>query len=150
VECGTATTIIHGAPSWWVPVGVVGSVFVLALVGFIVAVNSGSGNSGPPAAPPAVSTTGLTSISEWPQRLTGWTVVLAHTQSEAAAYAKATKLSREGVSAGVIDSTHHPGWLPGYWIVFSGRYPTAAAASAAATALVASGYHGAHPKLVAR
>ncbi len=151
VECGTATTLIHGTPPWWIPVSVVAAVVALALVGFIVALNNSGGGSTPTAAntPLPVSTQGLTSISEWPVGLTGWTVVLAHSHSEAVAYAKATRVARSGISAGVIDSSHHPPWVPGYWVGFSGRYSTREAAKAAAAALLARGHHGAHANLVA-
>jgi hypothetical protein len=151
VECGTATTVIHRSPSWWLPVAVVAAVIALAVTGFIVALNSATGTYRLPAqgSPLPVSTGGLTKISEWPPGLTGWTVVLSHTPNEAVAYSKATTLARAGIPAGVIDSSHHPGWLPGYWVVFSGRYSTQQRAQAAASALHARGHHGAHPKLVA-
>jgi hypothetical protein len=37
LECGTATTIIHSTPPWWIPVVVVAVVVLGALVGFIYA-----------------------------------------------------------------------------------------------------------------
>jgi RNA polymerase subunit RPABC4/transcription elongation factor Spt4 len=149
VECGTATTVIHGTPNWWVPVAVVTVVVVIAVAGFIVLLNSLSGGSSTGTAKQASAhTAGLTVISEWPGGLSGWTVVLAHTHSEARAYAAATRVARTGVSAGVIDSSHQPLWIPGYWVVFSGRFSTQSAAKAAATALLKSGHPGAHAKLV--
>jgi hypothetical protein len=141
LECGTATTHIRSAPDWRIPVAVVGTVVVLVLAGSIVAISrlSSSGSSTPAGAaapPPAAASaarpaagasvvsrtagsSGLVTIAEWPPRVAGWTVVLARTRSEPAAYAKATKLAGEGVAAGVVNSRQHPGWVPGYWFVFS-------------------------------
>jgi hypothetical protein len=39
---------------------------------------------------------------------------------------------------------------PGHWIVFSGRYPTQAAAQAQVSALIASGNPAAQARLVGR
>jgi hypothetical protein len=151
LECGTATTHIRRPPDWRIPVAVVGAVIAIALAGFIVAIGRLSGspsNASGSSAPRAASASGLVTISEWPPRVVGWTVVLAHSRSEAVAYAKATKLANQGVAAGVIDSSHHPGWVPGNWVVFSGRYGTQGEANAAAVTLASKGHHGAHAKLV--
>jgi hypothetical protein len=148
VECGTATTHIRTPPDWRIPVAVVGAVIAIALVGFIVAIGNLSGNSGGSAAPRASSASGLVTITEWPSGVPGWTVVLAHSRSEAVAYAKATKLANQGVSVGVLDSSHHPGWARGVWVVFSGRYGTQGEAKSAAVALASQGHHGAHARLV--
>lgn len=147
LECGTATTLIRRPPDWRVPVAVVAAVIAIALTGFVVAISRLSGSSGNPA-PKAAAATGLVTISEWPPHVAGWTVVLAHSKSEAIAYAKATKLANQGVDAGVLDSSHHRGWTPGQWVVFSGRYGTQGDAKAAAVTLASKGHHGAHPKLV--
>jgi uncharacterized protein (DUF983 family) len=40
LECGTATTIIHSSPDWWVPVVVIAIVVAAALAGFIYALSS--------------------------------------------------------------------------------------------------------------
>jgi predicted amidophosphoribosyltransferase len=39
LECGTATTVIHSSPDWWVPVVVIVIVVALALAGFIYALS---------------------------------------------------------------------------------------------------------------
>jgi hypothetical protein len=151
LECGTATTHIRTPPDWRIPVAVVGAVIAIAVVGLIVAIGRLSGSTGKATVSPAPrvsSASGLVSIAEWPPRVAGWTVVLAHSRSEAVAYAKATKLANQGVEAGVLDSSHHPGWARGYWVVFSGRYGTEGEAKAAAVALASSGRHGAHARLV--
>ncbi len=151
LECGTATTVIHTAPDWRVPVAIVAFIVAIALAGYFVAVDRLSSSSTPAAPTTSVASAGgLVRISEWPAGVPGWTVVLAHSRSEAVAYSKATRLADEGVSAGVIDSSHHAGWAPGYWVVFSGRYLTNEAAKTAARQLLAEGHHGAHAKLVER
>jgi SPOR domain len=151
LECGTASTHIRTAPDWRIPVAVVGAVIAIAVAGFIVAIVRLSGspsNVSGTSAPSAAGTSGLVTISEWPPRVAGWTVVLAHSRSEAVAYAKATKLANQGVAAGVLDSAHHPGWAPGGWVVFSGRYGTQEEAKAAALKLASKGHKAAHAKLV--
>ena len=179
LRCGTATTLIHTTPSLWVPIAVVALVVAVAVAGFFFALDRVSNNPAPritnapartasngsartasngsastasnaPVSTASSSTTGLTAISEWPSGLPGWTVVLAHTHREVLAYAMATSLARSGVAAGVIYSSQHPGWIPGFWAVFSGRYSTQAAAKAAAATLVADGHAGAHARLVER
>jgi hypothetical protein len=153
LECGTATTHIRTPPDWRIPVALAVTVVAIAVGGFIAAIGGLSGNStstSGSSAPRAASASGLVTISEWPPRVAGWTVVLAHSRSEAVAYAKATKLANQGVAAGVLDSSHHPGWVPGFWVVFSGRYGTQREAKAAAVALASKGHHGAHAKLVER
>jgi SPOR domain len=151
IECGTATTHIRTPPDWRIPVAIVGAVIAIAVGGFIVAIGRLSGGSSAPStspAPRAATASGLVTISEWPPRVAGWTVVLAHSRSERIAYSKATKLANQGVAAGVLDSSHHPGWARGYWVVFSGRYGTQGEAKAAAVALASKGHHGAHARLV--
>jgi ferredoxin-like protein FixX len=39
LECGTATTLIHSSPDWWVPVAVIGIVVAVALAGLIYALS---------------------------------------------------------------------------------------------------------------
>jgi SPOR domain len=150
LECGTATTHIRTPPDWRIPVAVVGAVIAIAVGGFFVAIDRLSGSSTPSGsiAPRAANASGLVTISEWPPHVAGWTVVLAHSRSESVAYSKATKLASQGVTAGVLYSSHHPGWVPRFWVVFSGRYGTQRDATAAAVALASKGHHGAHAKLV--
>ena len=148
LECGTATTLIRTPPDWRVPVAVVAAVIAIALTAFIVAISRLSGGGSGTPAPRSAAAAGLVSIAEWPPRVAGWTVVLARSRSEAVAYAEATKLAKQRVAAGVLDSSHHPGWVPGYWVVFSGRYGTQNEAKTAVATLASKGHHGAHAKLV--
>ncbi len=46
-----------------------------------------------------------------------------------------TKLEGQGESAGVLFSSDFPDLRPGYWVVFSGSYPSRSAAIAQATKL---------------
>jgi len=75
-------------------------------------------------------------------------VVLAVNRNQAAA-ATATRLASSGISVGALDSTQHPKMPPGYWVVFSGRYPTPVEAMPAALRLRAAGNRYAHARIVA-
>jgi hypothetical protein len=148
LECGTATTLIRKPADWRVPVTIVAAVIAIAVTGFVVAISRLSSSSSVSPSPRPAAASGLVSIAEWPPHVAGWTVVLAHSRSEAVAYAKATKLANQGVAAGVLDSSHHPGWTPHQWVVFSGRYGTQSGAKSAAVTLASKGHHGAHARLV--
>jgi hypothetical protein len=170
LECGGARTLIHRGPDWRVPLAVITAVIVLAIGGFVVAVISISNDSGNPA--PAVTAihsraaasnptnaTGATptsaagspaNIGAWPVGLPGWTVVLAAKHTRAGAYRVAERVAGQGIDVGVLDSSQHPSLAPGSWVVFSGRYPTQAAAQSASVQLVNLGQSYAHPRLVGR
>jgi hypothetical protein len=89
-------------------------------------------------------------VASWPVGLPGWTVVLASSHSQSVAYAKAGRIAGTGIQVGVLDSSQHPHLAPGYWVVFSGRYPSRPQALAAATQLIGLGRASAHPRLVGR
>jgi hypothetical protein len=95
-------------------------------------------------------TTATANVAGWPAGLPGWTVVLASSHSQQVAYADASRVANAGIQVGVLDSTEHPKLAPGYWVVFSGRYPTQAAAAVAAERLISLGQTKAHPRLVGR
>jgi hypothetical protein len=78
--------------------------------------------------------------------LSGWTVVLATSTTEAEAEATAQEIASSGIQVGVLDSSQHPRLKPGQWLVFTGRYPTEAVAEQAVAALQPIG----HPQAVAR
>jgi sporulation related protein len=162
LECGAARTLIHRAPDWRIAVGIVGAIVTIALVAFaIVLVNLSADSSqavttvtaatatvtAPTASAPA-SIAAQTFVG-WPVGLSGWTVVLASSRTQAGADAAAAQLAAAGVSVGVLDSSQHPSMNPGYWFVFSGRYPDGARARAAATTLRAQGQPGARARRVA-
>jgi SPOR domain len=155
LECGTARTIIHRPPDWRIPVAIVGTVVLLALLALAIAlVNLSSvANSGASATVTRTARSAAPvgpAISAWPVGLPGWTVVLATRRDPAAARATATRIAAAGISVGVLDTSQHPALEPGQWLVFSGRYPTRAAAAAQAGALLAKGETGARARLVAR
>ena len=75
------------------------------------------------------------SSSDWPAGTTAWTAILSSLGNEAAAQAAKTKLEGQGESAGVLFSSDFPDLRPGYWVVFSGSYPSRSAAVAQATKL---------------
>ncbi|HWE32847.1 MAG TPA: SPOR domain-containing protein [Solirubrobacteraceae bacterium] len=172
LECGGARTLIHRGPDWRVPLAVIAAVIVLAIGGFVVAVISLSNDSSNPttaatsanASKPSTNAAGATgnadqagtatgapaTISTWAIGLPGWTVVLAAEHTRAAAYTVAKRLAGQGIDVGVLDSNQHPSLTPGNWVVFSGRYPTRAAAASASAQLVSLGQTHAHARLVGR
>jgi len=105
---------------------------------------SSSSSVNPSVASPAAS---AGKIASWPVGLGGWTVVLFASSSRASAAATARHIAASGTPVGLLDSSQHPRLTPGLWVVFSGRYPTAAAASAAVLKLQAA-YPSAHIRLV--
>jgi hypothetical protein len=168
LECGGARTLIHPPPDWRVPVVVIGAVVAAAIAALVIALlNISSPGAAPSAAqsvasaPPATTvpgpaaattttTAGRVNIATWPPGLPGWTAVLAHSRSQQVADRDAAKVARAGIQVGVLDSTQHPALAPGFWVVFSGRYPTQAAALAASEHLISLGQLAAHPRLVGR
>jgi hypothetical protein len=166
LECGAARTMIHRPPDWRIPAAVIATVVALVLAGFAIALTNLSASANrdatsvaptstpvatkaattTPAATTASSTTGR--FANWPIGLPGWTVVLAASRDQAAAVASATRIAAAGIPVGVLRSSDHPSLTPGFWTVFSGRYPTQFAAQQRATALIAKGYAGAHIRLV--
>ncbi len=153
LECGAARTLIHRPPDWRIAAAVIAVVVALALAAFAIALVNLSSNAdqvaatrprakkstaavGPVAtAAAAPSTATSTAIASWPVGLSGWTVALASSPSQNTANAAASRLAATGLSVGVLDSNQHPTMTPGLWIVFSGRYPDQAQATAAAVNL---------------
>ena len=105
----------------------------------------------PTPAPSATTGTVATpTFRGWPVGLSGWTVVLASSRTQTGAEAAAAQLAGAGVSVGVLDSGQHPSMTPGFWFVFSGRYPNGPLARAAAAALRAEGQPSARARRVAK
>jgi len=88
----------------------------------------------------------------WPTSRSGYTVVLASVpRTGGLAQAKATAVQARAAGlrrVGVLDSSRFSSLRPGYYVVFSGVYPTMSAALAAA-AKVAAHYPSAYAKRVA-
>ncbi|MEZ0284369.1 MAG: zinc ribbon domain-containing protein [Thermoleophilia bacterium] len=73
--------------------------------------------------------------SDWPAGETAWTAILSSVRSESDARAAKSRLASSGEPAGVLFSSDYPGLRPGYWVLFSGSYPSESAAEAQASAL---------------
>jgi hypothetical protein len=73
--------------------------------------------------------------AEWPPGDDGWTISLAslpQTEGRRAAERRAQDARRAGLRAvGILDSSQYASLHPGYWIVFTGVYGSAAEASSA-------------------
>jgi hypothetical protein len=92
------------------------------------------------------------SLIEWPRRRAGWTLVLASLPTSAgreAATAKARQALAAGLpQVGVLDSSRYSSLHPGYYVVFSGVYPSIGEAQAAASRAANAGYGNAYARRV--
>jgi hypothetical protein len=157
LECGEGHTLIHSPPDWRIGVAIVATVVVLALAGFGVALINLSDNASrsaaagatgtPPTATTAARSAPANRFPGWAPGLTGYTVVLSSTATQASAQSAAVRLRAAGIPIGILNSSAHPRMKPGRWIVFNGHFPTHAAARLRAIRLRARGYH-AHATLV--
>jgi hypothetical protein len=93
------------------------------------------------------TTTGRTSrrsLIEWPQGRSGWTVVIASVPTSGGrepAVARAREALDAGLEqVGVLDSARFSSLHPGYYVVFSGVYPTLDEAQNAASEAAEAGY----------
>jgi hypothetical protein len=102
-------------------------------------------------APPAPSTDRLRS---WPAGRGGYTVVLNSiptTAGRARAVAEARRAIRAGLQdVGVLDSSDFSTLHPGYYVVFSGFYPSSAAATNAVASARDAGFRTPYPRQIAR
>jgi septal ring-binding cell division protein DamX len=78
------------------------------------------------ASPTATPTTGA--FAQWPAGRSAWTVVLESNRSRAGAERVARDLQAQGAAVGLLDSDDHGSLRAGYWVVFSGQYPSRQAA----------------------
>jgi septal ring-binding cell division protein DamX len=161
LQCGQARSVIHRAPSWRIGAAIV--IGVVALVAGITALalsrvsssadqSAAAQLSGAPAraatTPASAPATPGARLLTWPAGLGGWTVVLSSSGDRAGAQASASGFAGRVPSLGILSSSEHPSMAPGYWVVFSGRYPTRADAEAAAASLKAQGDTSAHARMV--
>ena len=117
-----------------------------------------STSSGPPAtpsAPPPGPTTapGPGALTDWPAGQNGYTVVLesipAGGSGRALAVARARSASTSGLPAvGILDSSRFSSLHPGYFVVFSGVYPSDAQAEQARAAASAKGFQAAYVRQI--
>jgi hypothetical protein len=93
-------------------------------------------------------------LIEWPQGRSGWTLVLASLPTSAgrdAAIGKARQALAAGLrQVGVLDSSRYPSLHAGYFVVFSGIYPSLSEAQTAASRAASAGYGNAYPRRVTR
>ena len=157
LECGAARTLIHRPPDWRIPVAIAATILLLVVAGFAIAlINLSSRTNAATASAPAATTTAAptpapaTTFGSWPVGLSGWTVVLYTSHAKASANAKAVRLVAGGLRVGVLNSSQHSNLKPGYWVVFTGRYPHGTEAAAAAARLRNNGHPEAHARQVAR
>lgn len=160
-ECGAATGLLHRVPDWRVGAAIVAGIVALAAAATVLALTrvsrsadrsaaAASSASIAPASRPVASQAPASpgKLLSWPAGLGGWTVVIASSTNESQARSTAGDLAGKVSALGLLDSSQHPSMTPGRWVVFSGRYPTAAEARAAAANLVAQGHPGAHARMV--
>ena len=91
-------------------------------------------------------------LIEWPKGRSGWTLVLASYPTSGgrqAATAKAREALRAGLpKVGVLESSRYASLHPGYYVVFSGIYPTIAAAQDSVSRAASAGYGNAYARRV--
>jgi hypothetical protein len=113
----------------------------------------------PVTQPPVVTTKPKTpkkpsgGLVSWPNR-NGYTVVLQSLPTSATR-ANAVRTARQAIAAGlkdvgVLDSAGYSSLHPGYYVVFSGVYTSAAAAAAGVSAAHAAGFPAAYERPVTR
>jgi hypothetical protein len=102
-----------------------------------------------PAAPPK----GRAGKETWPAGVTGWTVVLVSypkaTGRPAAQQTAAQAAKKHLPQVGVLDSSLYASLQPGYFVVFSGIYPSQAEGDAAVATARSSGFGAAYSRQIA-
>jgi hypothetical protein len=90
----------------------------------------------------------------WPKNENGWTIVLVSypkTNGRPSALQTADKAARSGLThVGVLDSSLYASLQPGYYVVFTGVYPSKAEADAAVATARQAGFGGAYSRQIAR
>jgi nitrogen fixation protein len=91
-------------------------------------------------------------LIEWPEDRNGWTLVLASLPTSAgrpAALGQAREALRAGLDeVGVLSSSEYASLHPGYYVVFSGVYPSISAAQDAVSKAADAGYEAAYARRV--
>jgi hypothetical protein len=110
------------------------------------AVESGeTGSSSASSAPAAAASSG---VDDWAGG-TGYTAILASVSSNAEARAVQAEATGRGLDAGVLYSSDFSSLRPGYYVVFSGAFPTVADAAVRVERAQTLGYSDAYPRFVA-
>jgi pyruvate/2-oxoglutarate dehydrogenase complex dihydrolipoamide acyltransferase (E2) component len=89
----------------------------------------------------------LAGVPRWPARRDGYTVVLLSGDTRGSARSFASTARKGGTRVGVLRSNDYSSLEKGFWIVFSGVYPSRPKAEQAATRL-SKGFPGAFPQFV--
>jgi nitrogen fixation protein len=91
-------------------------------------------------------------LIEWPQGRNGWTLVLVSLPTSAGrpqAVGRAREAARAGLDeVGVINSAEYASLHPGYYVVFSGVYPTIGAAQEAVSDAAEAGFENAYARRI--
>lgn len=91
-------------------------------------------------------------LIEWPEGRNGWTLVLLSLPTSAGrpqAVGRAREAIRAGLDeVGVIDSSEYASLHPGYYVVFSGVYPSIGAAQDAVSDAAEAGFENAYARRV--
>lgn len=120
----------------------IGGLALLACVGGATAVVIAAGEpsadsvrtaTGGSITAPVASVEPRSLLAVWPRTVSGWTIVLASVpkaegRDEAVAVAQQGR-TRGLPRVGVLDSSRYASLRPGYWMTFSGRYPSEADAT---------------------
>ncbi|MDX6451752.1 MAG: hypothetical protein QOH16_1801 [Gaiellaceae bacterium] len=90
----------------------------------------------------------------WPKNENGWTIVLVSypkTNGRPSALQTADKAAHSGLNqVGVLDSSLYASLQPGYYVVFTGVYPSKSEADAAVATARQAGFGGAYSRQIAR
>jgi ribosomal protein S27AE len=101
-----------------------------------------------------VKPAGPKSRVSWPRNENGWTIVLVSypkTNGRPAALQTADKAARSGLNqVGILDSSLYASLQPGYYVVFSGIYPSKSDADAAVATARQASFGGAYSRQIAR
>ena len=112
-----------------------------------------------PAAPEPTTTPGKAPGAKngrfvWPRNRNGWTIVLVSypkTNGRPSALQTADRAARAQLDqVGVLDSSLYASLQPGYYVVFTGVYPTKADADGAVATARQAGFGGAYSRQIAR
>lgn len=98
--------------------------------------------------PPAAATTATAPAGDdWPGGA-AHTVILASVASEAEARALQRRASDAGLDAGVLFSSSYRSLRPGFWVAFSGTFPSSSAAAARQARARSLGFGDAYVRFV--
>lgn len=159
LQCGTRL-VPEPEPrqSWTVPAAIVVAIALLAVGAVVFALERVESDAERAATKPAPvfepagrpgSTTKRTDVAAWPTGTSAYTVVLATTNDEALARARATAAVGSGVPAGLLQSDAYPSLgLQSTWVLFTGRFETRADAAEEAVRYAADGFPDARAAFV--